>query len=149
MNRRRSYKVMSDINVTNLVDVVLVLLIVFMISAPLLQSGIDVDLPKTEYVDETISEGIVVTVKFIQDTTAIYLGTSQGKEVFVNPQYFGDELDELLNAIGRGTPVYLRADKNINWQLMVDIISSIKEQGVADLGIVTAPYEENLRRQAE
>ncbi len=140
---------MSDINVTNLVDVVLVLLIVFMISAPLLQSGVDVDLPKTSYVDEQISEGIVVTVKFIQDTTAIYLGTSQGKEVFVNPQYFGDELDELLNATGRGTPVYLRADKNINWQLMVDIISSIKEQGVADLGIVTAPYEENLRRQAE
>jgi biopolymer transport protein ExbD/biopolymer transport protein TolR len=140
---------MSDINVTNLVDVVLVLLIVFMISAPLLQSGVDVDLPKTSYVDEQISEGIVVTVKFVQDTTAIYLGTSQGKEVFVNPQYFGDELDELLNATGRGTPVYLRADKNINWQLMVDIISSIKEQGVADLGIVTAPYEENLRRQAE
>ena len=76
MNRRRSYKVMSDINVTNLVDVVLVLLIVFMISAPLLQIGVDVDLPKTSYVDEQISEGIVVTVKFIQETTEIYLGIS-------------------------------------------------------------------------
>ena len=149
MNRRRTYKVMSDINVTNLVDVVLVLLIVFMISAPLLQSGIDVDLPETQYVDEQVSEGIIVTVKSVQDTAAIYLGTSQGKEVFVNPRDFSQELEELLRSTGSGTPVYLRADKSIEWQLMVDIISSIKEQGVADLGIVTAPYEERLRRQAQ
>ena len=65
MRRRvdRSYRAMSDINIANLVDVVLVLLIIFMISAPLLQSGIEINLPKTRapVMDEEV-EGIIVTV---------------------------------------------------------------------------------------
>ena len=61
--RKREYRALAEINVTNLVDVVLVLLIIFMISAPLLQSGIDVDLPKTKTatLDES-AEGVVVSI---------------------------------------------------------------------------------------
>jgi len=61
--RQRTYKAMADINIANLVDVVLVLLIIFMISAPLLQSGIEVDLPKTKAAAiEEEAEGVVITI---------------------------------------------------------------------------------------
>lgn len=141
MNRRRSYKVMSEINVTNLVDVVLVLLIIFMISAPLLQSGIDIQLPKTTYTDKNVSEGIVVTV-MDRDSLGIFVGSGRADDVYAGPKNFVPVLNEFLDKMGRNQPVYLRADKNVRWQYVVDVISKIREQGVSDLGIVTAPYEE-------
>ena len=138
--KRRQYKTMSEINVTNLVDVVLVLLIVFMISAPLLQSGIEVDLPETKYVDNTEEgEGLVVTITS-KDSLEIYVGTGSGDERFASPATFDKVFDEYL-AKDRSQAVFLRADKTARWQYVVDIISRIKKQGVSDLGLVTAPYE--------
>ncbi len=148
MNRRRSYKVMSEINVTNLVDVVLVLLIIFMISAPLLQSGIDVQLPQTSYVDKDVSEGIVVTV-MDKDSLGIFVGSGRGDDVYAGPKNFVPVLNEFLDKMGRNQPVYLRADKNVRWQYVVNVISEIRKQGVSDLGIVTAPYEERQNNKSK
>ncbi len=136
---RRSYRTISDINVTNLVDVVLVLLIVFMISAPLMQSGIEVDLPHTTYVDETVEEGIVVTI-MDRDSLGIFIGTGKADDQFTGPVRFEETLKTYLTRTGR-QPVYLRADKNVRWSVVIDIISKIKKQGVTDLGLVTAPFE--------
>jgi biopolymer transport protein TolR len=148
LNRRRSYKVMSEINVTNLVDVVLVLLIIFMISAPLLQSGIDIQLPQTTYVDTEVSEGIVVTV-MDKDSLGIFIGSGKADDVYAGPANFVKVLNEFLDRMGRNQPVYLRADKNVRWQYVVSVISKIREQGVSNLGIVTAPYEEQFAKNSK
>lgn len=138
--KRRQYKTMSEINVTNLVDVVLVLLIVFMISAPLLQSGIEVDLPQTQYVESTdAGEGLVVTVTS-KDSIEIYVGTGVGDERFASPITFDQIFEEFL-VKNPSQAVYLRADKTARWEYVIDIISRIKKQGVTDLGLVTAPFE--------
>ena len=60
--RKRAYSTLHDINVVNLVDVVLVLLIIFMIAAPMFQSGIDINLPRTKATQEDLGEGVVVTI---------------------------------------------------------------------------------------
>ena len=132
---------MSEINVTNLVDVVLVLLIVFMISAPLLQSGIEIDLPDTKYVDNTEEgEGIVVTVTS-KDSIEYYVESSGNSQArYASPATF-DEVFREVRSKAPSLPVYLRADKSARWQYVIDIISRIKKQGVTDLGLVTAPYE--------
>jgi biopolymer transport protein TolR len=134
------YRTLYEINVTNLVDVVLVLLIVFMISAPLLQSGVKVELPKTTYVDADIEEGIVVTMQD-KDSLGIYIGTGQTDDYFTGPVRFEETLNEYLNRLGRNQPVYLRADKSVRWEYVVDIIAKIKRQGVTNLGLVTQHLE--------
>ena len=137
--KRRTYKTIAEINVTNLVDVVLVLLIVFMISAPLLQSGIEIELPQTTYAETEAGEGVVVTV-MAKDSLGIFIGTGVGDDIFTGPVRFEETLAEYLRKQS-GQPVYLRADKNVRWEFMIDIIAKIKKQGVTDLGLVTAPYE--------
>lgn len=137
--KRRSYRTISEINVTNLVDVVLVLLIVFMISAPLLQSGIEIELPQTTYVEEESGQGIVVTV-MAKDSLGIFIGTGMADDIYTGPVRFEEMLKDYLNK-QQNKSVYLRADKNVRWEFMIDIIAKIKRQGVSELGLVTAPYE--------
>lgn len=131
--RSRDYSLMADINVTNLVDVVLVLLIVFMISAPLLQSGIDVDLPQAAYVDKELSEGIVITVN---ENGGIFID-----DVFCRAEQLEERLREY---IGRKSisAIYLRGDRNVNYGVVIDVIARLKKMGILNVGLVTKPYEE-------
>ena len=99
---QRSYTKMHDINVANLVDVVLVILIVFMISAPLMQSGINVDLPQTKVADATLSEGVVVTI----DERGVYYIDDK----VVEPSQFEARIKEAY-AEAQEKAVFLRADK--------------------------------------
>jgi len=143
-SKRRQYKTMSEINVTNLVDVVLVLLIVFMISAPLLQSGIEIDLPETTYVDQTEEgEGLIVTITS-KDSIEIYVGTGIGDERYASPVTFDKIFKEFL-VKNPSQAVFLRADKTARWEYVIDIISRIKKQDVTDLGLVTAPFEKKIK----
>lgn len=121
---------MADINVTNLVDVVLVLLIIFMITAPMLHSGIEVNLPKTKASTKDLGEGIVVTV------------TGEGR-IFLDDRpvslnRFGPRLLNLKKEKGTGT-VYLKADRDVRYGLVVDVIGRIKSLGITDLGLVSEP----------
>jgi len=131
--RDRTYGALAEINVTNLVDVVLVLLIIFMISAPLLQSGIEVNLPKTRAaaLDEE-AEGVVVT---IDDKGGIYIN-----DVWSRLNNFKKDLDLELKKIGVKS-VYLRADSSVQYGIVVDVVSAIKDMGVEDLGLVTERLE--------
>jgi len=134
MRRARTYRMMAEINVTNLVDVVLVLLIVFMISAPLLQSGIDIDLPKTTYVDTELAEGIVITVNkkggiFIDD-------------VFCRAEQLEEKLTEYIGR-KRISAIYLRGDKNVNYGSVIDVVARLKKMGIADVGLVTKTFDED------
>jgi biopolymer transport protein ExbD len=140
--RKREYISMADINVTNLVDVVLVLLIIFMISAPLLQSGIEVDLPKTKTAAlSEEAEGVVVTIKENGGVVGMYIN-----DVWTRMDDFEKELDKELSRLGKSS-VYLRADSLIPYGRVVDVIGRLKIMGVDDLGLITAGEENNDRKR--
>lgn len=127
--RYRQYHAMADINIANLVDVCLVLLIIFMISAPLLQSGIEIDLPKTTAapISEETS-GVVVT---IDKKGGIYVN-----DVFHRYADFATALDKEMKAKGTSS-VYLRGDSTIAYGTAIGIIGKMKEMGIESIGLVT------------
>ncbi|MBI5266254.1 MAG: biopolymer transporter ExbD [candidate division Zixibacteria bacterium] len=127
--RHRQYRSMADINIANLVDVCLVLLIIFMISAPLLQSGIQVDLPKTraKVITEETS-GVVVT---IDKKGGIFIN-----DVFTRYENFGAALDRELKSKGT-TSVYLRGDSVVPYGTAIGVIGRMKEMGIESIGLVT------------
>ncbi len=135
MRRRkpRSYQAVSDINIANLVDVVLVLLIIFMISAPLLQSGIEINLPKTRApIVHEDSEGIVVTVDSLGG-------------VYVNDVWARlDELQEKVEdemASGGVRAVYVRGDSAVAYGTAIEVIGRLKEMGIQQVGLMTGHQE--------
>ncbi|MDD5424906.1 MAG: biopolymer transporter ExbD [candidate division Zixibacteria bacterium] len=141
MQRRRvrRYNAYSDINIANLVDVVLVLLIIFMISAPLLQSGIEVDLPKTRAaIIDSEAQGVVVSI----DTRGgIYIN-----DVWVRLDNLETALDEEMRSKNTSM-VYLRADSTITYGLAIQVIARIKEMGIDAISLVTTPLEENSTKR--
>jgi biopolymer transport protein ExbD/biopolymer transport protein TolR len=123
---------LAEINVTPLVDVVLVLLIIFMISAPVLQSGIEVSVPKTRTVKEITQQRLVLTINRNQD---VFLG-----DQLVNIH----ELTQKLHALS-GDPtnqvIYLRADENVPFGAFASVMDAVKLAGITNISIVTQPLE--------
>ena len=130
-NRRRSRgnSPISDINVTPLVDVMLVLLIVFMVTAPLLTVGVPIELPKTtakQMMDE--NEPLTIT---IDKNSKIYI---QELEVDF------DELTEKLEAIGQSNydqKIYINGDKDISYEVLMKVMAKISSSGYTSIGLVT------------
>lgn len=128
---------LSEINVTPLVDVMLVLLIIFMVTAPLMQSGIGVNLPQAETVSAPAEEGLTLTItkdRYIHiEDSAInqFLLEQKLKEYF-----FGKEKKV----------VFLRADESLNYGFVIHIMDIIKKAGVEALGLVSEPLEPNKKR---
>ncbi len=133
--RPRSYGTMHDINVANLVDVVLVILIVFMISAPLMQSGINVDLPQVKEADATLSEGIVVTI----DQRSVYYIDDR----VVEASQFESRIKEAHDA-ATDKMVFLRADKSVTHGEVIRVMGFIKAAGIKEVGLVTKLPEGKL-----
>ncbi len=128
MNSDRNRRVLSEINVTPFVDVMLVLLVIFMVTAPLLQQGIDVNLPKAKGKDLPPEERITLAIK---KDGAIYMND--------NPVSITD-MRQKLEAISKLNPnVFLKADKGVPYGFVVEVIGEIKDAGIERLGIVTEP----------
>ncbi|MEW6115886.1 MAG: protein TolR [Nitrospirota bacterium] len=126
LNRNRT--VLSEINVTPLVDVMLVLLIIFMVTAPLLQQGVDVNLPKAKGKDLPPEERVSIVLK-------------KGGSIFMNdtPVTMA-ELTKKLSAISKLNPnVFLKADKDVPYGMVVEVMGEIKEAGIEKLGMITEP----------
>jgi len=130
MAKKRIYDALHDINVTNLVDVILVLLIIFMITAPMMQSGIDINLPRAKATPEDLGEGVVVS---ITRERKIYID-----ERVTNLERFEGILTDVARKKGSRS-VYLRADKDIPYGLVIEVVGKIKSLGIQDLGLVTEP----------
>ena len=137
--KKRTYGAMADINIANLVDVVLVLLIIFMISAPLLQSGIEVELPKTRaaVIEEEV-EGIVIT---IDARGGIYIN-----DIWSRLENFEADLEEEMSIKGTSS-VYLRGDSAVTYGIAIGVISRLKEMGIEEIGLVTAKIEESSKNK--
>ena len=132
---RRAVKpenVRSDINVTPLVDVVLVLLIIFMVTAPVIESGIDVDLPQTRTVREITQERVVISIDRQQ---RLYLGSEA-----VNVHQLGPRLKRMLRDPERQS-VFLRADKEVPFGLVATVIDEMYASGIRNISVVTKPLE--------
>ena len=130
-------RAMTDINVTPLVDVMLVLLIIFMVTAPLIQSGVKVDLPRASAQQmEHSEEKLVLT---ITRDRRIFLGDTE-----IAPPELETKLS--TNArIQKDKELYLHADRSLNYGLVVEIMATARRAGVESLGMITEPDKE-LRR---
>jgi biopolymer transport protein ExbD/biopolymer transport protein TolR len=133
----RTQTALADINITPLVDVVLVLLIIFMITAPVLQSGIVVAVPHTRTVNQLTEQRTVVTIDKDQK---VYLQTG-GPDV---PTTLSD-LTASLRSTGRGDPskrvIYLRADEKVPFGAFASVMDAVKRAGITNISIVTQPLE--------
>ncbi|SRR5574341_1069276 len=121
---------LAEINVVPLVDVVLVLLIIFMITAPLMLRGIDIDLPKSAVNTIKPEERVVVTVA---RDRAVYLDKERVARVF---------LHDKLTKLAREKPdvtLYLRADRDVPYGAVVEVMDAVKRAGIDRLGMVTQP----------
>jgi biopolymer transport protein ExbD/biopolymer transport protein TolR len=126
---------LSDINMVPFIDVVLVLLIIFMITAPILQSGIEVDVPKTHTVKEITEQHLVVTIDKDQ---RIYLGNDP-----VNIHQLADKIKKQQKKAGEA--VFLRADETVPFGAFATVIDSLRQSGVANISIVTQPINNRNR----
>jgi biopolymer transport protein TolR len=129
---------MSEINVTPLVDVMLVLLIIFMVTAPMMQEGVSVDLPQAQgspLDKKEENQKIIITV------------AAQGKILVNDVEVPEGELpDKIMQATKDkpSTEVYLRGDKSVPFGSVVRIMGTLTKAGVPNLGIITAPQEESV-----
>jgi biopolymer transport protein ExbD/biopolymer transport protein TolR len=128
---------LAEINVTPLVDVVLVLLIIFMITAPVLQSGIEVAVPKTRTVKEITEQRLVVTINREQQ---VFLGDQP-----VNIHELAGKLREADGDPARQDLVkrviYLRADERVPFGAFASVMDAVKQAGITNISIVTQPLE--------
>ena len=132
-------RAMADINVTPLVDVMLVLLIIFMVTAPLIQSGVKVDLPRASAQPMEHSEEKLV-LKITKDRR-IYLG-----EVEID----GAQLEEKLQAnarVQKDKELYLQADRSLPYGQIVEVMATARRAGVESLGMITEPERESSNRK--
>ena len=127
---------LSDINMVPFIDVVLVLLIIFMITAPILQSGIEVDVPKTKTVKEMLEQRLVVT---IDKNQLVYLGD--------NPVNVHQLPTQIKKQLKRPTDaVYLRADQTVPFGAFASVIDELRVSGITNISIVTEPINDQRRK---
>ncbi|HUU51365.1 MAG TPA: ExbD/TolR family protein [Nitrospinota bacterium] len=123
---------LSEINVTPLVDVFLVLMIIFMVTAPMLQQGVDVQLPRESAINIEAQERDIVTI-------------TKDKRIYLNNRRITlSDLSEKLKqkaVLDKGKEVFLRADKNVPYGFVVKVMANIKRAGIEKLGMVTEPAE--------
>ncbi len=123
---------LADINITPLVDVVLVLLVIFMITEPVLQSGIEVNVPKTRTVSQITEQRMVVTI-------------DREQNIFLNDQPIN--IHELPLALKRETTdpthqaIYLRSDERVPFGAFATVMDAVKSSGITNVSIVTQPVE--------
>jgi len=121
---------MCEINVTSLVDVMIVLLIIFMIVAPISQGGIEVRVPQTESAPLPSSEAILVSV---DDEGRVYIDQAE-----VRPEALGDVLEQVRSSRGLAR-VYVRADESNTYGRVMAVMGQLREAGFENIGLVTEP----------
>ena len=128
---------LAEINITPLVDVVLVLLVIFMLTAPVLQSGIEVAVPKTKTVKEITEQRLVVT---INKDSEVFL---QDKPINLN------DLTSRLASSGKDPAhqvIYLEADEKVPFGAFASVMDAVKQAGITNISIVTQPVQNGRAR---
>ncbi len=131
-NNGQTRSSLADINITPLVDVVLVLLVIFMITEPVLQSGIEVNVPKTRTVKQITEQRLVVTI-------------DRDQKIFLNDQPINiHDLAQKLHQAGADPThqaIYLRSDEQVPFGAFASVMDAVKQAGITNVSIVTQPLE--------
>ena len=137
-NRKRK-KQMAEINVVPYIDVMLVLLVIFMITAPLLTQGVNVNLPKvtSKPVDQASNEPVVVSIDKAGD---FYINSGANPEEPVTPQQMVNKVNAFLRADPE-IPVYIKGDKDVPYGRVVAAMALLQQAGVPNVGMLTEPPE--------
>ena len=125
--KKTPYSSLAEVNITSLVDVMMVLLIIFMLTAPFIQAGIKVRLPRAK---STV----------IKETEGVILAISEEGEVYLdNARVERDELTQALRnlKVAGEERVFVRADKNVPYGIVMEVIGHIKEVGIDEVGMIT------------
>jgi len=128
---------LSEINMVPFIDIVLVLLIIFMITAPILQSGIEVDVPKTHSVKEITEQRLVVSIDKAQK---VYLGNEP-----VNVHQLGARVKSQLKK--PQDAVFLRCDEKVPFGIFASVVDTLRQSGISNISIVTEPITDRARTQ--
>jgi biopolymer transport protein ExbD/biopolymer transport protein TolR len=128
---------LSEINVTPLVDVMLVLLIIFMVTAPMLQTGIDVELPETRNVREADPEERII------------LSIGRQGDLFYGSEAINfADLPERLKKDAKGPKeaIFLRSDKDVKYEIIVSVMDAVRGAGFSELKLVTRPWAQPAKK---
>jgi len=131
--QRETGSTLSEINMVPFIDVVLVLLIIFMITAPILQSGIEVDVPKTKTVKELTEVRMVITIDRAQ---RIYLNDKPINIHDIGQQVVGQMKDPVHQA------VYVRSDETVPFGSWATVVDALRQAGIQNISVVTQPLSE-------
>jgi biopolymer transport protein TolR len=136
VNRRRRRQLISDLNLTNLIDVILTLLIIFMITAPMMTQGVQVDLPKAD-------------AKNVEVNVSIQVSINSHNELFIDQERvslssFGRRFRDVF-ASRTQVPVFVNSDRKVPYGLVIKVISEIQNAGVVKLGFLTQPPDRKDR----
>jgi biopolymer transport protein TolR len=136
--QRETGSTLSDINMVPFIDVVLVLLIIFMITAPILQSGIEVDVPKTKTVKELTQVRMVITIDRAQ---RVYLNDKPVNIHELGKQVLAQSRNPKTQA------VYVRCDESVPFGSWATVVDALRQAGVQNISVVTQPLSERPQAQ--
>jgi biopolymer transport protein TolR len=139
MNVGGSGRALADINVTPMVDVMLVLLIIFMVTAPLIQQGVAVDLPQTKAPTLDVPEDRLVLT--VNKERKLFIGETEIPYTQLREKLVGNQ------KLAKDKQLYLHADRNLPYGFVVDIMAIVKDAGVSNLGMVTDPVDPAAARK--
>ncbi len=134
--KKSRYSSINEINLTSLVDVVLVLLIIFMLTAPFIQAGIQVKLPKAQSRIIKETEGVVIAI------------SKEGKVYLDNDLVEGMDLAEALRnlKLAGEERVFVRADEGVPYGVVIEVVGNVKGAGIDEVGLITEMKEQDRSR---
>jgi biopolymer transport protein TolR len=136
---RRAFSPVAEINVTPMVDVMLVLLVIFIVTAPLMTTGVNVNLPQTRHAKSLPQDNKALTL-FVQKDGTLVLNDA--------PVADQDTLRARLEAVRESNPevrVYVKGDKDVPYGTMMQVMTAVTAAGITQVAFVTAPQRESLR----
>ena len=133
----RTQMALADINITPLVDVVLVLLIIFMVTAPVLQSGIELNVPRTRTVKEITEERLVISINKQQ---RVFLGNDA-----VNINEIAAKIRQKIRD-PQHQAVFVRADEDVPFGAFATVMDAVKQSGISNVSIVTQPIDSHASK---
>ena len=138
--RRRLHKPLSEINMVPFIDIMMVLLVAFMVSAPLFTQGVRVDLPKVGSAPVKLPQDALPLVVSVKSDGSLYLSLESTGDKPLALDVLADKVAKIVKA-RPGTPVLVRGDRGARYGAVIEAMAALQTVGVTDVGLITEPGE--------